>query len=142
MSLIALHINALNIQIHALYFLALVCGELNKEFLVKNILPSLKYISDQGWKVPLICLLLFSLLLSIQKQILHVDYYSFLALLLPESLHISAVLRRKTPISYLSSISPCLPSPLPSYLLRGVLFYFIFVRKCLHNAQTRTQTQT
>ena len=67
--------NALNIQIHALYFLALVCGELNKEFLVKNILPSLKYISDQGWKVPLICLLLFSLLLSVQKQILHIDYY-------------------------------------------------------------------
>ena len=86
--------------------------------------------------------LLFSLLLSIQKQILHVDYYSFSALFLPESLHISAVLRRKTPISYLSSISPCPPSPLPSYLLRGVLFYFIFVRKCLHNAQTRTQTQT
>ena len=38
----------LNGQIHALYFMSLVCGRLDKEFLVKNILPSLKYITDQG----------------------------------------------------------------------------------------------
>ena len=56
----------MNIQIHALYFLALVCGQLNKDFLVKNILPSLKYISDQGKKIPLL-LLTFSLLFSVLK---------------------------------------------------------------------------
>jgi hypothetical protein len=39
---------ALYVQIHALYFLSLVCGRLDKDFIVKNLLPSLKYITDQG----------------------------------------------------------------------------------------------
>jgi hypothetical protein len=39
---------ALYVQIHALYFLSLVCGRLDKDFIVKNLLPSLRYISDQG----------------------------------------------------------------------------------------------
>ena len=85
----------MNIQIHALYFLALVCGQLNKDFLVKNILPSLKYISDQGKKTPLVlltCSLLFSLLLSVLKYILCGDCSSIPALFQLDSMRILGVL--------------------------------------------------
>lgn len=34
------------IKIHALYFLSLVCSRLNRAYLAANILPSLKYITD------------------------------------------------------------------------------------------------